>query len=155
MDEFQIINQELCPWGKGKKSILRFRDQNIYSDVSPFVETAVVIGYNKNQESRDDALKNQTASQYINACFVKSAYSENDLQSDPKGTDPFSLIICTPGPMKNTKENFWKMVKEQNVKRILTLCHKISDNPGSEAVQYFPKLKEDIVNLNNQWQITV
>ena len=36
-----------------------FKDQDIYTDVAPFSETAVILGFNKVQQDRNDALRNQ------------------------------------------------------------------------------------------------
>ena len=86
---------------------------------------------------------------YINASYIKSAYNEKNPNVGDT-SDPFGLIIATQGPKKNSVEAFWKMVVQNNVTRIVTLCHQIgnlkqesTDKGGRpqdlpEAVQYFP-----------------
>ena len=69
---------ELFPWGL-YKNILSFPKLNIYSDVAPFAETAVIINF-REQISRKDMIKSYKAVNYINA------------------ETPFGLIIATQGP---------------------------------------------------------
>ena len=64
----------------------QFTEYDVYSDVHPFVDTAVWLG-------------NKTKDNYINANYIQSAYLEDD-----------ALMIAAQGPMANTAENFWRMV---------------------------------------------
>ena len=82
------------------------RNLNIYSDIAPYKETAVVL----NGGSPDSI----NESNYINACYIKSSFKEPG--------NPFGLIIATQGPQPYTSESFWKMVIENNVTKIVTLC---------------------------------
>jgi protein tyrosine phosphatase len=59
---------------------------------------------------------------YINASYIKSAFGECHPQKNP-----FGFIICTQGPQDYSVDSFWQMVIENNVKKIVTLCHKIGD----------------------------
>ena len=95
---------------------------NIYCDVAPFKETAVVL--------KGGTPDNVDSSTYINACFIKSSFRE---PGNPNG-----LIIATQGPQLNTIENFWKLVLENNVTKIVTLCQNIGNGYHDDAVQYFP-----------------
>jgi protein tyrosine phosphatase len=67
---------------------------------------------------------------YINACYIKSSFKE---QGTPNG-----LIIATQGPQPHTCESFWKMVLQNNVTKIVTLCKNIGDTYHDDACAYFP-----------------
>ena len=56
-------------------------------------------------------------SKYFSACYIKSSFKE-------KG-NPFGLIIASEGPQEDDVESFWKMVIDNNVTKIVTLCHDI------------------------------
>ena len=91
--------------------IALFKNNNIYSDVAPFQETAVIIKdrhelakldhtvvpFNetaviiKDGRTRDEMLAKLEERNYINASYIKSAFKENR-------EDPFGLIIATQGP---------------------------------------------------------
>ena len=74
---------------------------------------------------------------YVNASYIKSVFQEdNPLSHNPE--EPFGLIIATQGPQKHSSEKFWKMVVQNNVTNIVTLCHNISDGHHGDACQYFP-----------------
>jgi protein tyrosine phosphatase len=103
--EFKYLDK-LFAWGNGKPIIKECKNLNIYSDVAPFKETAVVLD-GGSPEKVD-------ASNYINACYIKSSFKERG--------NPFGLIIATQGPQPHTCESFWKMVIENNVTKIVTLC---------------------------------
>ena len=49
------------------------KDRNIYSDVAPYWETAVIIS----DKNREDAIKGLDYDSYINASFIKTAYKES------------------------------------------------------------------------------
>ena len=51
-------------------------------------------------------------------------------------------MIATQGPMGLTTMNFWRMVLNERVGMVVTLCHKIGGN-GGDCVQYFPASMEE------------
>lgn len=63
------------------------RDRNIYTDVSPYWETAVIISDKK----REEAIKGLDYDSYINASFIKTAFKESSKDQE----EPFGLIIAT------------------------------------------------------------
>ena len=98
------------------------KDLNIYCDVAPYKETAVLL----NGGTPSNVNKNN----YINASYIKSTYRESG--------NPNGLIIATQGPQLHTTESFWKMVLENNVTKIVTLCKNIGDTYHDDACAYFP-----------------
>ena len=84
----------------------QFRDQDIYIDVHPYEETAVWLGDQQNEEN------------YINACLIQSPYQEGKENC---------LMIATQGPLNNTVESFWRMILQERVGMVVTLCHEIGE----------------------------
>ena len=93
-----------------------FQHMDIYSDIHPFKETAILLGSDAEEAS----------SRYINANRIKSPYNE---------ASDMNLIIAAQGPITSSMANFWRMVHQENVGMIVTLVHKI---PG-DCHLYFPK----------------
>lgn len=55
---------------------------NIYSDVSPYEETAVLLRSAKNEGlDRASAMANIDEENYINACHIKSAFGEHPIST--------------------------------------------------------------------------
>ena len=109
----------LFDFGRSKPKIENFGHLNIYSDVQPFKETSVSMKENPGSPLTDET--------YINASYIKSAFREDQ-----------ELIIATQGPQRYSMHTFWNMVMQSNVKRIVTLCHKIGNKGDCDAYQYFP-----------------
>lgn len=117
-----------------------------YADLMPFGETAVEIEPWTSYEKDKD--------QFINASYIKTAFGEEKELDEPMNVEedenvkPFGLMIATAGPNKNTIEQFWKMVIQQDVSRIVALCEKMGDecgvSPYKEACQYFPTEEKEI-----------
>ena len=61
---------------------------------------------------RIDKVQNAKDGQYINACYIKSAFREIDPAPVPNVEAPYGLIIATQGPIYNTVEDFWLMVEQ-------------------------------------------
>ena len=57
-------------------------------------------------------------------------------------------MIATAGPNKHTIEQFWKMVIQQDIGKIVALCEKMGDecggSPYKEACQYFPTDEKEV-----------
>jgi protein tyrosine phosphatase len=45
--------------------------------------------------------------------------------------------------------SFWKMVKQNNVKKIVTLCQIIGEGHHADAYQYFPVKEGEKITLAN------
>jgi len=132
--EFNQLN-ELFDWQDSKDFITKCKNLNIYTDVAPFKETAVVIKNEANQGiSRSETVESIDKHSYINACYIKSAFKESNPRENQNDVWPFGLIIATQGPQNNTLDSFWKMVVQNNVKKIVTLCNKIGNNRDADAV---------------------
>ena len=83
------------------------------SNFSPFSETIVVIK-SEVESTRQEILANINDFTFMNACYIKSAYQENG--------DPFGLIIASCGPQEYNVDNFWKMVYQNNVTKVVSMC---------------------------------
>ena len=57
---------------------------------------------------------------YMNANYIKTAFKEEYMNS--KGESPFGFMIACSGPSFYETEAFWKMVVQNNVKRIVTVA---------------------------------
>ena len=73
-----------------KACILKCQDMNIYSDIQPFEETAVIIRNDKNKDiGRAELIANVDKNSYINGCYIKSPMKES------LGSEPSGLMIAT------------------------------------------------------------
>jgi len=115
--------------------------KNRYSNVLPFEKTRVVL-----------AASGPDGSDYINASYVS-------------GETPGSerAYICTQGPMKNTCNDFWQMVWEQNTSTIVMLT-KEEENKKPKCTRYWPdegltalygKIAVTFVKMDNQHELVV
>ena len=103
--------EKYLPWGRTKSLEQSFKHLDVYCDVAPFRETMVKL----------------ESSPYINASYIKSPFQEDQ-----------AYMIAAQGPQNFSLDHFWQLVREQKVKRIITLCHKIGNKEDSDAIQYFP-----------------
>ena len=101
-----------------KEMITGFQDQDIYSDIHPFKDTAIWL--------KD---KEKAADNYINANRIRSIFGEK-LENNK--------FIAAQGPMDNTTENFWRMCLQERVGLIVTLVHSIGGSQG-DCAEYFPR----------------
>ena len=95
---------------------------NRYSDILPYQDTIVKLNNNE----------------YINANWISGP-----LPSQEK------LFIATQGPLKNTKETFWKMVLEKKAKLVIMLTD-FHEAGRKKCDEYFPmegKLQEGSVEV--------
>lgn len=63
---------------------------------------------------------------YINANYINSSIKQND-----------QAFIATQGPLPKTRENFWRMVMQENVHLIINLT-KIKEHGKIKCDQYWP-----------------
>ena len=108
---------------------------NRFTDITPIEETAVVMNQHSNQFGK------QTAQEYYNANFIKSAFKE----SHPADKSlPFGLIIAAQSPMDYQLDNYWNLVLTKNVSTIVSLCNnfgRADDIVGKDnkcGPQFFP-----------------
>jgi protein tyrosine phosphatase len=89
--------------------------KNRYSNVLPLEKTRVVLS------------KDVDGSDYINASFINGQIP---------GTE--KAYICTQGPTKNTIQDFWRMIWEQNSTIIVMLTKEV-ENTKPKCSRYWPE----------------
>jgi len=104
--------------------------KNRYSNVLPLEKTRVVL-------SKDDT----DGSDYINASYINGQIPGSE-----------KAYICTQGPTKNTIDDFWRMVWEQNSTIIVMLTKEI-ENTKPKCSRYWPE--DDQSEQHGQFQVTV
>ena len=72
-----------------------------------------------------------TESDYINASYVKTVHQE---ANDTNLNSPYGLMIAAEAPNNKTIEQYWKMIVQENVTKIISLCDASMDD-----CCYFPK----------------
>ncbi|XP_022250267.1 receptor-type tyrosine-protein phosphatase T-like isoform X2 [Limulus polyphemus] len=93
---------QLKDWTAGLK--LENKNKNRYSTLLPYDETRVVL----------NPLKNDPNSDYINANYI-------DGYNAPKA------YICTQGPLENTVADFWRLVWQGEICKIIMTCNVIEE----------------------------
>ena len=122
--EFSVIDT-ISPQ---KVVINQFPEKDVYSNIWPFEETAIV------RTNRFSNLAVKTNSSYINASRIRSIYQEP--MDDNK-------LIATQAPKDNTVEDFWEMIVQERVSIIVCLIEEEGIEKG-ECYQYFPQnIKQD------------
>ena len=90
-----------------------------YADLLPFDETAVRLDPWSHKDTEKDL--------FINASFIKTPFGESIEQ------EPYGHMIATRGPTKHTMEHFWKMIIQQDVKVIVSLCQEANGDVYKEC----------------------
>lgn len=90
--------------------------KNRYSNVLPLEKTRVVL-------SKDGA----DGSDYINASYINGQIPGSE-----------KAYICTQGPTKNTIQDFWRMIWEQNSTIIVMLTKEV-ENTKPKCARYWPE----------------
>jgi len=85
----------------------------LYSNISPFEETAVILGENQN-------IGKMKMEEYMNANYIKTSFQEED-PNDPG--NPFGFMIASQAPQDFDFQHFWEMVVQKNVTTIVALCN--------------------------------
>nr|CAG8534578.1 11994_t:CDS:10 [Entrophospora candida] len=98
---------------------------NRYSDILPFNYNRVKL-MRKRTGRTDD---------YINASYIKAPYD-------------VKKYIVTQGPTKNTVEDFWLMVWEQN-SRVIVMLTKEQEKNTIKCEKYWPELKSPAIYKNS------
>jgi len=68
---------------------------------------------------------------YINANYINTSTDQND-----------QVIIATQGPLPSTKENFWRMIIQEEVFLVVMLCN-LKENGKVNCDQYWPQDYEE------------
>lgn len=105
--------------------------KNRYSNVLPFEKTRVVLS----KDSSD-------GSDYINASYINGQIPGSE-----------KAYICTQGPTKNTIDDFWKMVWEQNSSIVVMLTKEI-ENTMPKCSRYWP-LDDDHSEIHGRLRVTL
>ncbi len=74
--------------------------------------------------------KNNTEDGYINSSRIKSVFGES-----------VGHIIATQSPKDTTIEAFWRLVLQENVGMVITLCPEIGGDKYSECAEFLPLLQ--------------
>jgi len=74
---------------------------------------------------------------YINANYVNSSCKRND-----------RMFIAAQGPLDATRDNFWRMVDQENVSLIVMLTD-LKENGKVKCDQYWPTCATDQVFFDN------
>jgi len=90
--------------------------KNRYSNVLPLEKTRVVLS----KDSTD-------GSDYINASYINGQIPGSE-----------KAYICTQGPTKNTIDDFWRMVWEQNSTIVVMLTKEV-ENTKPKCARYWPE----------------
>ena len=89
---------------------------NRYSDLKPYKHTRVRL-VQRGAHISDS---------YINANYINSAMRSND-----------QAFIATQGPLPQTRENFWRMIMQENVSLIINLT-KVKEHGKIRCDMYWP-----------------
>lgn len=68
------------------------------------------------------------------ASYIKTPYQEANAKDL---NNPYGLMIAAEGPTADTNNSFWKMVMQENVTKVFSLC-----DENSTGCKYFPKSKD-------------
>jgi protein tyrosine phosphatase len=90
--------------------------KNRYSNVLPLEKTRVIL-------SKDDT----EGSDYINASYINGVVPGSE-----------KAYICTQGPTKNTIDDFWRMIWEQNSSVVVMLTKEV-ENMTPKCCRYWPE----------------
>ena len=111
---------------------------NLFTSIVPFEETAVFVKEYPDQNKEDIILEPKCRPEkvpkrvidsvnYIDASYIKSAYQE----------DTNGFIIAAAGVLSETIVNFWRMIYQNNVTRIVTLTQNLHTECRNKT-NYFP-----------------
>ncbi|XP_078317014.1 receptor-type tyrosine-protein phosphatase epsilon-like [Crassostrea virginica] len=118
-EEYKIIPRgELHPCTEGKKQ--ENLSKNRYTTIFPYDHSRVVLHTSSGE------------SDYINANYIE----------DIRGKRAY---IASQGPKKNTINDFWLMVWQENARVIVCLTN-VKENKSNKCAQYWPNLNDKIKN---------
>ncbi|XP_038173547.1 tyrosine-protein phosphatase non-receptor type 11-like [Arvicola amphibius] len=99
------------------------KNKNRYKNILPFDHTRVVL---------HDGDPNEPFSDYINANIIRGEFQTKWHNSKPKKS-----YIATQGCLKNTVNDFWRMVFQEN-SRVISMTTKEVERGKSKCVKYWP-----------------
>ncbi|CDW79453.1 protein tyrosine phosphatase [Stylonychia lemnae] len=107
---------------------------NRYQKLRPFKHTRVRL-VQRNADVLDS---------YMNANYVNTSTSQND-----------QIFIATQGPLSITRENFWRMIEQEQVQLVIMLCC-VKENGKSKCDQYWPaEVEESFTFEESGLQVTL
>ena len=114
---------KILPIAQFKNRFLKCKEKNRYNDMVPY-----------DDDSRVKLKSNysQPCSDYINASFLDNA------------DNGFGRFIATQCPIPNTQQDFFKMLKQQNIVRIIRLTED-SENGKPKCFNYFSNNADQVV----------
>ena len=95
-----------------KYTIPSMKLPDVKAGLTNFGETGVIV----------DKFNNANDVGMANANFVKTIFHEEILNLPRRNKVPFGLIIASKGPQQNTLDEFWNVVLQNNVTKIISLC---------------------------------
>ena len=117
-----------------------------YADLMPFHETEVKLEpWSGVPYDEDDYLQYDDEKNFINASYIKTLYGEENEEFGP----PFGLMIATRGPTDHSIEQFWKMVIQQNIRRVVSLCQREKDT-YYECANYYPQHLNGTIEIKDE-----
>ncbi|CAF4838435.1 unnamed protein product [Rotaria socialis] len=133
-DEYQELD-DTTPQHRQSECDLKYKDYDRYSNISargPWDSTAVRLrAVGSNPRDHD----------YINANEIKGLHGEKQ-------------YIACQGPLQGTREDFWDMIIQYGVKKIVMLTRTEEQNPHNPAqqlpkcAQYFPEKKGGVLRIS-------
>ncbi|CAF2132231.1 unnamed protein product [Rotaria magnacalcarata] len=133
-DEYQELDDSSSQYRQSECD-LQYKDYNRYSNISargPWDSTAVRLrAVGSNPRDHD----------YINANEIKGLHGEKQ-------------YIACQGPLQETCEDFWDMIIQYGVKKIVMLTRIEEQNPHNPAqklpkcARYFPEKKGDVLRIS-------
>jgi protein tyrosine phosphatase len=100
-----------------------FESKNRYNDIMVYDDTRVVL---EKRPPKQDTLQDT----YINAAYVDSPLAVGDRK-----------IIAAQAPLPNTISDFWRMVAQEDVRMIVTVC-KLKEGGRTKCELYWPNDSE-------------
>ncbi|KAA3677862.1 uncharacterized protein DEA37_0007772, partial [Paragonimus westermani] len=101
---------------------------NRYPDILPYDQTRVLL----------KAPTSNNPERYINASFVYKLQPCRDRLCPPELDRSCTPFIASQAPIKNTIDDFWQMIWEQNV-HIIVMLTKLNEDGKEKCVRYWPE----------------
>ncbi|KAF8569963.1 hypothetical protein P879_01464 [Paragonimus westermani] len=101
---------------------------NRYPDILPYDQTRVLL----------KVPTSNNPEKYINASFVYKLQPCRNRLCPPELDRSCTPFIASQAPIKNTIDDFWQMIWEQNV-RIIVMLTKLNEDGKEKCVRYWPE----------------
>ena len=114
----------------------RLHHLNRYRDVIPFEHSRVVL------REPIQYVRHGVSSNYVNASWIKLPSREPLYDKDNRE------YIATQGPLLESAESFWRMVLEQQVRKIIMLTPLV-ERGRVKCDKYFPEQKDEVLQFGD------